>query len=201
MSDSVTVETKRSSISDKIQPSVMIQKMYNYTSRIEKKRPSWSSDEIIASIRDNIEHGLFGDLRALLYPATHANGVPVTNISYPTSPFDRAAGYSTYNTHLHYSQPEIAPPARAYEGTINPATLTAILDPVAQYGFIDELNRPDSFHGDSDSTYPETPYNYVRLPCLLPELTFQEIDAYVTTQIPLAYPLSSTEYYPTYRAF
>ena len=152
ISRSVSVEMEPSVAVEGTPASVLLQNATNYASHLEHTYPKSSNHEILSTVRDFLDRGVYGDLRALLYPPTAPNEVHERHSPEVFHPVPLPLGYpSASYIHPTYASPAVPPP-HTYGGTINPASLSA-----PHYTFTDSMTLDDASHGhsDSDSSQPE----------------------------------------------
>ena len=147
-----------------------MESMTNYVRRLQTTYPKWPDMDVIAKVREVMESGAFGrELCALLQPPPASTGPSVGQSVNFFVPVSQPAG----NGYPMYSQPASYPqqgmPHVFYDTTINPATLDST------FTYMGHLNGEDA---DSDGTQPEhefeTPYNYVSVLGLIPDLIVQD---------------------------
>jgi len=159
----------------------MLEECTNYARQLESGYCSKS--QIIENLRSYVEEGDFGELRQLLFPkpalpsaprATPAAATP-TSVSTTTKQQTPSQGMlpeirveqalASYQKPGQY-QDQVTPPEGGYStGTVNPATLT-VVDPMAQFNFIEPLALDESFPNNFDSGTiksldPHAVYSYV----------------------------------------
>jgi hypothetical protein len=131
-------EVKVESSLDNAPVSLLLENATLYATELQRRYPFWSKDRILATIRDAIEHGDFGDLRILLQSPSGKSPInsPILVQSKPAQPM--AADYpAKYMSRSHYPGPEM-PQVPTQAGTVNPATLT----------FDESFNYTDALNGD-----------------------------------------------------
>lgn len=152
--------------------------------------PKWSGMDIIDKIRERIERGEYGnEMCSLIYPSPQSRPSvnQSANIFVPVSqPAEN--GCRMYSHSASYSQ-HGTPHGFCNANYINPSTLESGFTYTAQ--FHGEDGYLESMHPEAEF---ETPYNYVSVMGVVPDLIVQDThDASVTGPYHLGYGLGSRE--------